>query len=68
MPFHFVLPDHEVLAELVLAEEVNFLQLVVDLLILQPLIPGQELSFFVMVEGDSLATYCHVLFAISLSV
>lgn len=65
---HLVLPDSEVLAELVLFEEVNALEGVIPLLVDQPLLLRQELRLLVVVERDALAADGHVLQWVALRV
>jgi hypothetical protein len=65
---HFVFPDGEVLIQLVPIEEPDFLEVVVGTLIGQPLLAGEELCFFVMVECDALGTDCHVLVGVAFGV
>lgn len=64
MSFHLVLPNHEVLADFVLTEEIYFLQFVVGFLVLKPFLTSQELCLLIMIESDTLTTDCHVLLLI----
>lgn len=65
MPLHHVLPNPEVLVELVLAEKVDGLQLVVHVLLGHPLLPTHEIGFLLDELSYSLAAYRHVLVGVA---
>ena len=68
MSSHLVLPNSKILTQFVLLEEIDALQLVVSLLVDQPLFASQKLSLFIVVECDPLWADGHVFHGVALCV
>lgn len=68
MPTHAILPDTEVLGELVLPKETDLLEGKIALLVCQPLLLSEKFSFFIMVKCHALAADRHIFLWVSLSV
>jgi hypothetical protein len=68
MSAHLVLPDTEILAQFVLLEEVDPLQLVIPLLVCQPLLSSQELCLLIVIECETLTADGHVFLWVALGV
>ena len=68
MSSHLVLPNAKVLAQFVLLEKIDTLQLVVSLLVGQPLFSGQKLCLLIVIQCHSLRADGHVFHGVALSV
>ena len=68
VPLHPIFPNAEVFAQLILIEEINFLEFIVDFFVGQPLLTSEKLGFFFMVEGNPLATNSHVFRGVPFSI
>jgi hypothetical protein len=65
---HAIFPDTKIFREFVLSEETDLLKGKVPFFISDPGFPGKELSFLVVVEGDTLAADGHVLVLVAAGV
>lgn len=66
MAFHHVSPDSKVFIDLVLFEEVYFLQGMIHFLLFNPFLLRHKTSLFVDELSDPFAAYCHILIRIFL--
>ena len=68
MSSHSILPNSEILRQLILFEEVNFLQSIVSLFINTPLFSSHELCFFIVIQSNALAANGHILAGVALCI